>query len=126
MNSLFSSQSERFKIVVTPYSWSWGSAEEINEINSLIALAFAILSRFFGLFFAMSLISMATCFCSLIEQDWRSETSCRKLARSIAVKKNQLLGLCLLLLCLVDKEDLLLGLCLCFWVCDFWILILCF
>ena len=35
--------------------------------------------------------------------------------------------LCLLLLCLVDKEDLLfLFLCLCFWVCDFWILILCF
>ena len=34
-------------------------------------------------------------------------------------KKNQLLGLCL-----VEKEDLLLGLCLCFWVCDFWILIL--
>ena len=33
-------------------------------------------------------------------------------------------GLCLLLLCLVDKEDLLLGLCLCFWVCNFWILIL--
>ena len=35
--------------------------------------------------------------------------------------------LCLLLLCLVDKEDLLflfLCLCLCFWVCDFWILIL--
>ena len=31
---------------------------------------------------------------------------------------------CLLLLCLVDKEDLLI-LCLCFWVCDFWILILC-
>ena len=30
----------------------------------------------------------------------------------------------LLGLCLVDKEDLLLGLCLCFWVCDFWILIL--
>ena len=40
-------------------------------------------------------------------------------------KKNQLLGLCLLLLCLVDKKDLLLGLCLFFWVCDFWILILC-
>ena len=39
-------------------------------------------------------------------------------------KKNQLLGLCLLLLCLIDKEDLLLGLCLCFRVCDFWILIL--
>ena len=36
-----------------------------------------------------------------------------------------LLGLCLLLFCLVDKEDLLLGLCLCFRVCDFWILILC-
>ena len=34
-------------------------------------------------------------------------------------------GLSLLLLCLVDKEDLLVGLCLCFWVCDFWILILC-
>ena len=34
--------------------------------------------------------------------------------------------LCLLLLCLVDKEDLLfLFLCLCFWVCDFLILILC-
>ena len=31
---------------------------------------------------------------------------------------------CLLLLCLVDKEDLLF-LCLCFWVCNFWILILC-
>ena len=30
----------------------------------------------------------------------------------------------LLGLCLVDKEDLLLGLCLCLWVCDFWILIL--
>ena len=60
---------------------------------------------------------MAACFCSSIEQDWRSETSCLKLARSITVKKNQLLGLCLLLLCLVDKEDLLLGLCLCFCSC---------
>ena len=30
----------------------------------------------------------------------------------------------LLGLCLVDKEDLLLGLYLCLWVCDFWILIL--
>ena len=40
------------------------------------ASAFAILSRFSGLFFAMSLISMAACFCSSIEHDWMSETSC--------------------------------------------------
>ena len=53
INSLFSSQSERFKIVVTPYSWSWGSAEEINEINGLTMPAFAILSQFSGLFFAI-------------------------------------------------------------------------
>ena len=51
MNSLFSLQSERFKIVVTPYSWSWGSAEEIDEINGLTAPTFMILSQFSGLFF---------------------------------------------------------------------------
>ena len=39
-------------------------------------------------------------------------------------KKYLLLGLYLLLLPLADEEDLLLGLCLYFWDCDFWILIL--
>lgn len=53
MNSLFSLQSERFKIAVTSYSWSWGLAKEINKINGLTAPAFAILSRFSSLFFAI-------------------------------------------------------------------------
>jgi hypothetical protein len=45
MCSLFSSQSERFKIAMTPFSWSWESAKETNEINGFTAPALAILSH---------------------------------------------------------------------------------
>ena len=70
------------------------------------------------LLFFWDFVLWGFCFPSMITQFMLVLVLCLLLL-CLVDKKNQLLGLCL-----VDKEDLLLGLCLCFRVCDFWILIL--
>ncbi|EXC09696.1 hypothetical protein L484_019793 [Morus notabilis] len=69
-----------------PFSWCYRDSGVVKipvksatkrQLEIMLLLILAILSLFSDLFFARSLISMAACFWSSIEQDSRSETSCR-------------------------------------------------